>query len=185
MPTSLLVLDDIDQICAGSGGAGYSSVMIATLRALLRTPPASTAVAKAGGHSKSKSGNSAKSFQIIASTSRSDAACSVMNELFDETVIVPQISDAESVKTLLSDSLHSGVAEDIDGMAEKITDRLGSVGCKTAIRLAERAIASAHAMSNEYVSNEELAEAQLASLEEVLEDLAGDDAMASKVCEVF
>ena len=185
MPTSLLVLDDIDQICSGSGEAGYSSVMVATLRALLRTPPASTAVAKAGGHSKSKKGNTAKSFQIIASTSRSDAACSVMSELFDETVIVPHISDAKSVKILLSDCLHSNVAKDIDGMADKIIGRLGSVGCKTAIRLAERAIASAHALSNEYGSDEELAEAQLASLEEILQDLAGDEAMASKVCEVF
>jgi len=186
MPTSLLVLDDIDQICAGSGGEGYSSVMIATLRALLRTPPASTAVAKAGGHSKSKSGSTGKSFQIIASTSRSDAACSVMNELFGETVVVPQLSDAESIKRLFADSLHSDVAKDIDGMADKIIGRLGSgVGCKTAIRLAERAISSAHAMSDAYGSDEELAEAQLASLEEILEDLAGDEAMASKICEVF
>ena len=185
MPTSLLVLDDIDQICAGSGGGGYSSVMIATLRALLRTPPASTAVAKAGGHSKSKRGNAAKSLQIIAATSRSDAACSVMNELFDETVVVPQLSDAESLKRLLTDSLHSDVAKDIDEMADKIIGRLGSVGVKTAIRLAERAIASANVMSDEYGSDEELAEAQLASLDEILEDLAGDEAMASKMCEVF
>jgi len=185
MPTSLLVLDDIDQICAGSGGEGYSSVMIATLRALLRTPPASTAVAKAGGHSKSKSGNAAKSFQIIASTSRSDAACSVMNELFDEVVVVPQISDAESLKRLLTDTLHKDVAKDVDEMADKIIGKLGSVGVKTAIRLVERAIASAHVMSDEYGSDEELAEAQLASLDEILEDLAGDEAMASKMCEVF
>ena len=185
MPTSLLVLDDIDQICAGSGGEGYSSVMIATLRALLRTPPASAAVAKAGGHSKSKSGFAGKSFQIIASTSRADAACSVMNELFDETVVVPHLSDAESLKRLLTDSLHSDVAKDIDEMADKIIGRLGSVGVKTAIRLAERAIASAYVMSDEYGSDEELAEAQLASLDEILEDLAGDEAMASKMCEVF
>ena len=142
-------------------------------------------MAKAGGHSKSKSGNVAKSFQIIASTSRSDAACSVMNELFDEVVVVPQISDAETLKRLLTDSLHSDVAKDIDEMADKIVGRLGSVGVKTAIRLAERAIASANVMSEEYGSDEELAEAQLASLDEILEDLAGDEAMASKMCEVF
>jgi vesicle-fusing ATPase len=40
MPHSLLVLDDVDQLCAGQGACGYSSIMVATLRALLRTPPA-------------------------------------------------------------------------------------------------------------------------------------------------
>lgn len=72
---SLLVLDDVDQLCAGTGIGGYSSVMIATLRALLRSPPLQQA-GKLGG----------KTLQVIATTSRSDAACVVLHELFDETV---------------------------------------------------------------------------------------------------
>ena len=35
MSHSLLVLDDLDQLCAGPGPEGYSSVMLATLCALL------------------------------------------------------------------------------------------------------------------------------------------------------
>ena len=83
MSNSLLVLDDIDQIVAGTGTGGYSSIMLSTLRALIRTPPPSAAVAKAGGQSK---GSSSKTLHIIATTSRSDAACSILNEIFEETI---------------------------------------------------------------------------------------------------
>ena len=93
MPHSLLVLDDVDQLCAGSGPSGYSSVMLATLRALLRSPPGTTAVASS---STQKSGNNSfetkkratggKSLHILATTSRSDAACNQLHELFDETI---------------------------------------------------------------------------------------------------
>jgi vesicle-fusing ATPase len=85
MPHSLLVLDDVDQLCAGSGPSGYSSVMLSTLRALLRSPPSSGTTAKAGGQSTSKVG-SGKTINILAATSRSDAACVVLHELFDETI---------------------------------------------------------------------------------------------------
>ena len=85
MPNSLLVLDDIDQLCAGSGPGGYSSVMISTLRALLRTPPESSATAKAGGQSMSKD-KRGRSMHIIATTSRSDAACVILHDLFEETI---------------------------------------------------------------------------------------------------
>jgi SpoVK/Ycf46/Vps4 family AAA+-type ATPase len=85
MPNSLLVLDDIDQLCAGSGPGGYSSIMIATLRALLRTPPESSANAKAGGQSVSRD-ERGRSMHIIATTSRSDAACVILHDLFEETI---------------------------------------------------------------------------------------------------
>lgn len=81
---SLLVLDDIDQLCAGSGPGGYSSVMIATLRALLRMPPESSSTATASGQSRSR--EMGKYMHILATTSRSDAACSILYELFDETL---------------------------------------------------------------------------------------------------
>ena len=38
MSKSILVFDDIDQICAGQGPGGYSTLMLSTLRALLRSP---------------------------------------------------------------------------------------------------------------------------------------------------
>ena len=87
MSDSLLVLDDVDTLCSGTSVEGYSSVMIATLRALLRQPPASALTAKAGGHSESKRSKSgAKVLKILATTSRTDVACSVLHEIFDETV---------------------------------------------------------------------------------------------------
>jgi hypothetical protein len=86
MSSSLLVLDDVDQLCAGSGPQGYSNVMLATLRALLRSPPTSSSTAKAGGHSKSKRRGGGKSIHILAATSRSDAACNALHEIFDETI---------------------------------------------------------------------------------------------------
>jgi hypothetical protein len=92
MFNSLLVLDDVDQLCAGSGPGGYSSIMLATLRALLRSPPASSNTAKTRGHSqgkKTKAGRKRdKTLRILAATSRSDAACVTLHELFDETLVV-------------------------------------------------------------------------------------------------
>ncbi len=200
MSHSLLVLDDVDQLCAGTGVGGYSSIMIATLRALLRSPPASASTAKAGGQSISKR-SGGKTVHILAATSRSDAACSILYELFDETIgekvevwfavvyfghllkVVPLLTDAESVRQLLSDSLPSLSASNVDCMSESIIRRLGNVGCKTALRLAERAVGTAERVDG--LNDNELEAAQLSALDEILEDLAGDEVTAQKLCEVL
>jgi hypothetical protein len=164
MAHSLLVLEDIDQLCAGSGSGGYSSIMIATLRALLRSPPASSSAAKAGGQSTSKR-IGGKTIHILAATSRSDDACVTLHELFDETIgrssllvasaavflvlthvrclppglqVVPLLTDTDLVQKLLSDGVFPGLIIIVEPMADLIIDRLGNVGCKTALRLAER-----------------------------------------------
>ena len=177
MSHSLLILDDIDQICAGSGPGGYSSIMLSTLRALLRTPPPSMNVAKAGGQSKMAQGRG-KTLQIIATTSRTDAACTVLNEIFEETLVVPLLSDAKEVEQLFTDCLAGEVA-DASSMARLIVDKLGEVGCKTALRLAERAILTAADKSTA-----DAKAAQSEALEIILEDLVGDDAIAARVCQV-
>ena len=179
MQHSLIVLDDIDQICGGSGGS-YSTVMVSTLRALLRTPPADSNIAKAGGH-KTQS-NRKKSFHVIATTSRPDAACSVLNDVFEETIVVPLISDAISVQTLLSDSLDN--IANVEAMSNMIIEMLGEVGCKTAIRLVERAIFDARVQEDDLHSPEEVKTAQLAALKDILNDFAGDKAMALRVCSI-
>jgi len=181
MSHSLLVLDDIDQIAAGTGRGGYSSIMLSTLRALIRTPPPSANVAKAGGQSKSES-TRGKTLHIIATTSRSDAACTILNEIFEETIVVPLLSDVESVQKLLSDCLSDQV-EDAASLSETIISRLGKVGCKSALRLAERAVFTAGMHQN--TSSDEMKSAQLSALESILDDLAGDEAMATKECEVI
>ena len=182
MPHSLLVLDDVDQLCAGAGLAGYSNVMLATLRALLRTPPENFASAKAGGESQSKrSQKGGKTLRIIAATSRSDAACRVLHEVFDETLVVPLLSDSASIRKLFSDCLKVD-AINVDPMADMIIDRLGSIGCKTALRLAERAVATAE-VHTPYRDDKE--EAQLKALVGILDDLAGDDMTAKTLCAVL
>jgi len=178
MAHSLLVLDDIDQICAGSGTGGYSSLMISTLRALIRTPPPSSNVAKAGGQSKSstKGKSNGKTLHIIASTSRPDAACAVLNEIFEETIFVPLLSNVASVQKLLADCLADEV-DDAFSMSELIIGRMGEVGCKTALRLAERAVFTAEGQGSEMKS------AQLSALDNILDDMGGND--AARVCEVI
>jgi hypothetical protein len=157
-------------------------VMLATLRALLRTPPETFATAKAGGESQSRrTQKGGKTLQIIAATSRSDAACRVLNEVFDETLVVPLLSDAASVRKLFADSSEVEMINS-DFMADLIIDRLGDVGCKTALRLAERAVATAAVHTTD---NDDMQEAQLNALMGILNDLAGDDVTAAKLCEVF
>lgn len=180
MSSSLLVLDDIDQIVSGTGQGGYSSIMLSTLRALIRTPPPSSSQAKAGGQSKSAT-SSRKTLHIIATSSRPDAACKVLNEIFEEVIVVPLLSDAESVEKLLCDCLSDQVL-DPKSFSETMISRLGKVGCKGALRMAERAIFTA-GMQESSPDTTELA--QLSALEGILEDLAGDEALASKECEVI
>ncbi|KAL7581007.1 hypothetical protein ACA910_005816 [Epithemia clementina (nom. ined.)] len=186
MPISLLVLDDVDQLCAGSGPGGYSSVMLATLRALLRSPPGATTTLSAtkvdGDQVESKrSRNRGKTLYILAATSRSDAACNQLHELFDETIVVPLLQSSADVAKLLDDSLLESFSMlDAEGMAELMIQRLGQVGCKTALRLAERALSSTASMEGE-----NLRESQLTTLANILDDLAGDEALSQKLCEVI
>ena len=194
MPNSLLVLDDIDQLCAGSGNSGYSSVMIATLRALLRTPPESAGAAKAGGQSVSK-GERGRSMHIIATTSRSDAACVTLHELFEETIVVPLLSNVGDVDALLTDAGYG--EESAKHMASLIIDTMGSIGTKTALRLGERAVATAALArglttdgSNDdgdmgVESSKSVVEARVNALRDILDDFRGDEAIASSLCEVF
>jgi hypothetical protein len=68
-------------------------------------------------------------------------------------------------------------------MAEMIIERLGSVGCKTALRLTELAVATVERA--EPTNKENLGTAQLDALSMILDDLAGDEATSDRLCEVF
>ncbi len=96
--------------------------------------------------------------------------------------VVPLLSDVESVQKLLNDCLPHQV-EDAPALSEALISRLGPVGCKTALRLAERAVFTAGMQDS--TSPHDMKSAQLAALESILDDLAGDEAMAAKVCEVL
>lgn len=87
------------------------------------------------------------------------------------------------MQKLLSDGLHADSAVHVDRMANSIIERLGSVGCKTALRLAERAVATAG--RGDTSDRDGLGELQLTALSEILDDLAGDAVTAEKMCEVF
>lgn len=68
-------------------------------------------------------------------------------------------------------------------MSETMINSLGKVGCKAALRLAERAIFTAGMQQS--ASPEEMKSAQLSALQGILVDFAGDEAMAAKECEVI
>ena len=121
---------------------------------------------------------------IIAATSRSDAACRILHELFEETVVVSLLTKSVEVNKLLSDANLSGIGKDIDAMSNLIIDRLGSVGCKTALRLVERAI-STTARNNQYAKDSTNYVTQLVALKEILDDLSGDEDSAGKLCEII
>ena len=183
MPNSLLVLDDVDQLCAGSGSGGYSSVMISTLRALLRTPPESSSVAKAGGQSMSNR-KTGRSMHIIATTSRSDAACSTLFELFEETLVVPLLTDVDAVEKLLADGRYGKGKGTLHTMAELIIAKFGRIGTKSVLRLAERATATAQ-MIAQMDGSERTDEGRITALTNILDDLTSDEAVASSLCEVL
>jgi len=74
-------------------------------------------------------------------------------------------------------------------MASAMIDRLGSVGCKTALRLAERAVAATAASDVEiganYINQTDLGRRQVTALLQILDDLAGDESTAQNLCEVI
>ena len=86
------------------------------------------------------------------------------------------------MRKLLADSLSSESAiVNVNAMADLIIDHLHQVGCKTALRLAERAVVSA-ALAG-HVENLELA--QLDALDLILRDLVGDQTTAGNLCELL
>jgi len=96
------------------------------------------------------------------------------------------------VRTLLSDSLLASESAivNVNAMADLIVEQLGEVGCKTALRLAERAVASAAASaatksSSNDGDDDNQEQAQLDALALVLDDLVGDQVTAGKLCEVI
>jgi vesicle-fusing ATPase len=199
MSNSLLVFDDIDQVCAGSGPDGYSSLMLSTLRALLRSPTAGVSSSRADTQ---EPGNDiveknfvqqTRSLSVLAATSRTDAVCSVLHELFDETLVVPVLSDVESIKRLLSDSVSQMGAASADisvstvsSMAEVMVNRLQTVGCKTALRLLERAVAMSYRSSEDHgIANKDPNSYLSSSLASIIDDYVRDEAAAGKIaCKV-
>lgn len=89
--------------------------------------------------------------------------------LIPSTPVVPQLKEAQSVENLLRDSFPT--VSDPASMALLMIDRLGQVGCKTALRLAERSVASSSGDTD-----------QVRSLESILDDLAGDEINMSRLC---
>lgn len=170
MPHSILILDDVDHLISGSGPHGYSSVMLATLRALLRSPPTSTNAAKAGGQTRT--------LRVVAATSRNDAACVVLNNIFDETLVIPRPSGREAVRKLINDSVKTtGLpVANIDAMADLISKDLGAVGCKTILRLLDRSVAAAASKAEED---------QVQALQTILDDLAGDSSLLDAACQIY
>jgi vesicle-fusing ATPase len=195
MSKSLLVFDDIDQICAGQGPGGYSSLMLSTLRALLRSPTVSASKTSSDSLDLSgdflESSSQSKSLSVIATTSRTDALCTILHELFDETLVVPELSEAESLHRLYSDAVKKmGPAATyienhiVADMAKLTVDRLQTVGCKTALRILERTMSMSYRALSEDGSNPEIESINkflLKSLTSILDDYVRDQEAARRV----
>ena len=85
----------------------------------------------------------------------------------------------QSVQKLLTSGAEvSGLnVANVKLFAEMMVDSLGSVGCKTALRLMERAVMGSDGSSD-------LEKVQENALRGILEDLAVDEAAHDSVCEV-
>jgi hypothetical protein len=99
------------------------------------------------------------------------------------SAVIPLLSEADHVRNLLKDSIFPSSGVHVDAMAEMIIERLGSVGCKTALRLTELAVATVERANP--LNEMDLGTAQLDALSMILDDLAGDEATSDKLCEVF
>lgn len=190
MANALLVFDDIDQICAGQGSDGYSSLMVSTLRALLRSPTAGISSFQADESSDVVEREvKAKSLSVIAATSRTDGVCSVLNELFDETVVVPELSEVTSIQKLFTDSMHQmGSAskeiseKTVSLLAETMSKRVEKVGCKTALRLLERSIAMSYrAKANGKQKDSDMNSLVVKAMTKILDDYVRDQEAASRI----
>ncbi len=190
MSRSILVFDDIDQICAGQGPGGYSTLMLSTLRALLRFPTVRSSKVSSDSLDLnaefSQSDSQRKSLSVIASTSRTDALCTVLHELFDETLVVPELSEIESIHRLFSDAIKkmghaaSEIKKDTTSEMAKLTiDRLENVGCKTALRILERTMSMSYRAARADTSkiNDHL----ISSLTTILDDYVRDKEAAQRV----
>jgi hypothetical protein len=106
--------------------------------------------------------------------------------------VVPLLSETAAVRQLLEDSLYAGALASVDSIAELMIERLGSVGCKTALRLAERVVTSTTTTTTTTSTSgdtagaaatvRDLREVQLSALTEIFDDLAGDELSALETC---
>ncbi|KAL3912373.1 MAG: hypothetical protein SGILL_006909, partial [Bacillariaceae sp.] len=193
MTNSLLVFDDVDQICAGSGPDGYSSLMVSTLRALLRSPTAGASSFQIDDANPTsdivEKESKAKSLSVVAATSRTDGVCSVLHELFDEVIVVPELTSAASLETLFEDSLQQmGTAsadissKAIKSLSQMIIKKVEKVGCKTGLRLLERAIAMSYrAKSSAKRKDDDLNDLVVKAMGRILEDFVTDQEAASRI----
>jgi hypothetical protein len=90
------------------------------------------------------------------------------------------MTEVNSVQTLLSDTFDDLI--DVTSISNAIIDQLKEVSCKTTIRLVERAIFDAE--KQDLQSPDEIKVAQLSALNDILQDFAGDEAVASRVCHI-
>ena len=88
----------------------------------------------------------------------------------------------DKYEKLLHDSL-PGQVVDAKALADTIINGLpGKVGCKTALRLAERAISTA--VMEQQTPLDDMQSAQLSALQNIIEDLAEDAALTSQECQI-
>lgn len=99
--------------------------------------------------------------------------------------MVPLLQSTESLSKLLHDSLANAVVDDTAAselfpqMAERLLEQRQALGCKSALRLVERAMAVAV-----QIDGNPGTEQYLQCLDQILDDLQGDELTAGQLCDV-
>ena len=108
--------------------------------------------------------------------------------MYELCAVIPPLSTSASLEKLFVDSLSTSLAihqPSIPKMATLIQAQLSNgIGCKTALRIAERAVATA-GPRQQFSDEKAWGEAQVIALDEILQDLEGDEFAASQMCEVI
>lgn len=209
---ALLVLDDIDQICAGPGGSanldGLSSVLLSTLRALLRTSPSLHTMAQnADGNSRGSGDTNLGPTELLVLATMSSTArggmplhCGRLAGIFEEELMVPllggegasQAIDQQSKgdSTLASfcavlrecSPLHTDAIDECARCFVVESHRAKQpIGVKTVLRLAEQATAEA-ALSPHTGEEGLLPAAQVDALKVALADWIADVSRSRGEC---
>jgi hypothetical protein len=98
---------------------------------------------------------------------------------------VPYIAKAEDACKLLQDSLIAKDLSNLSDLSELLVEKLGVVGCKTALRLVERAVVSCRAgdIGEDKTSDDKSRQLRNA-LQEILNDYVGDQGLKSETCAI-
>jgi len=208
---AILLLDDVDQLVAGSSsspssagaaGASYSPLLLSTLRALLRQPLGNNMKAQqrdeqdvgATTPGDSSASSSSQQLLVVATTSRRMEACGgVLTALFEEAHVVPLLNgNPAAIARLLEGCGPPGLqAEAIPGCAAKLASATEGSYYATNVPLTPPPLPMGVKAALRFIDRavaiagpSASALSQVSALIELLEDVAAGSALTGAQCDV-